>query len=173
MPTDKTFTVLVDSYKRTTWACGGIVSSGSLYMTGNVKLKFVQCGTFPVRTVWIDINGNGIPDYDPNPLLSEVLKAPNFGEPTQEKVVYYRDYTNTFWAKLCHGFAPAPCTWWWFDPTAGIYKSASVWIMIKTTFATFRTTRFPLWHSSCAIATKSLQQVFSGCPNPEFGQLFY
>ena len=56
---DKTFTVLVDSYRRTTWACGGIVSSGSLNMTGNVKLKFVLCGSFPMRTVWNDFDGDG------------------------------------------------------------------------------------------------------------------
>ena len=35
-------------------------------------------------------------------LTSEVRRAPNFGEPTQEKVVFYRDYTNTIWRKLCH-----------------------------------------------------------------------
>ena len=140
---DKTFTVLVDSYKRTTWACGGIVSSGSLNMTGNIKLKFVLCGSFPIRTVWTDMNGDGIPDFDPDPLYSEVLKAPNFGEPTQEKVVFYRDYTNTFWRKLCHGAAPAPCTWWWWDPIVGVYKSASVWIMIKLPYSIWTTTRFP------------------------------
>ena len=124
---DKTFTVLVDSYKRTTWACGGIVSSGSLYMTGNIKLKFVQCGTFPLRTVWIDIDGDGIKDI-------VGFQAPNFGEPTQEKVVYWKGYTNWFWAKVgvVHvEYAP------------GVWNSFSLWLKFKTAFASWRTTKFP------------------------------
>jgi hypothetical protein len=36
--TTKYFTVLVDNYKRTTWACGGVTTRGSLVMSGNVKL---------------------------------------------------------------------------------------------------------------------------------------
>jgi hypothetical protein len=138
----KTFTVLVDSYARTTWACGGMMSRGSLNMTGNVKLKFILCGKLPTRTVWSDMDGDGIPEWDPNPLISEVLKAPNFGEPTQEKVVFYDTFSNVLWRKLCHGVAPAPCTWWWFDPIAGQWKSASVWIMIKLPFAVWQRVAF-------------------------------
>ena len=44
---DTTFTVLTDSYKRTTWACDGIKSSGKLIMVGNVRLNFTPCGHLP------------------------------------------------------------------------------------------------------------------------------
>jgi hypothetical protein len=141
--TDKFFTVLVDSYKRTTWACGGITSKGSLVMTGNVKLNFVLCGKFPVRTVWNDFNGDGIPDWNPDIFNSEIRWAPNFGEPTQEKVVYFMAYTNNGWGKLCHYATPWPCTWWWFDPVAAQWKSASLWVMTKSSTVAWKTVKFP------------------------------
>ena len=56
-----TFTVVTDVYKRTTWACG-YKSSGKLVMTSQVRLKFTQCDVAP----------------------------PNNGEPTMEKVSYYK-----------------------------------------------------------------------------------
>jgi hypothetical protein len=100
----KTFTVLVDSYKRTTWACGGITSKGSLVMTGNVKLKFVQCGTMPLRTWWLtpfyDLLGPVkflMPDGS---YITLTRKVPNFGEPTQEKVSYFSAYGNRGYAKI-------------------------------------------------------------------------
>ena len=137
----KYFTVLVDVYRRTTWACDGIRSTGRLYMTGNVKLKFVQCGKLPLRLVWGgDLNLNGIPDDDPNWLFDEVWLAPNFGEPTQEKVVFYAEYTDWLWVKRCHGVPPAPCTWYWWDGVQ--MQSAALWIRIKVGVA-WRTVRFP------------------------------
>lgn len=89
--TTKYFTVLVDSYRRTTWACGGIRSTGSLVMTGQVKLKFTACGRIPVIINAYDWNHDG--------LVDAVGPKPNFGEPTQEKVVFYQEYTNRYWLK--------------------------------------------------------------------------
>lgn len=137
----KTFTVLPDSYARTTWACGGVVSTGSLNMTGNVKLNFVLCGKFPVRTVWNDLNGDGIIDEYPDIFYSEIRQAPNFGEATQEKVVYFWSYTNNLWGKLCHYYTPSPCTWWWWDGVQ--WQSASLWVKIKLPFSKWVNTAFP------------------------------
>jgi len=135
----KSFTVLVDSYRRTTWACGGIVSSGSLNMTGNVKLKFVLCGSFPVRHVGWDIDGDGIKDVLPSEycwamygiVCGDVM--PNFGEPTQEKVVFWRGYTNWAYAKVG-----------WVSLFNGVgWNSFAIWWKLKYSFASWRTTRFP------------------------------
>jgi hypothetical protein len=134
--TTKTFTILVDSYKRTTWACGGVTTKGSLVMTGNVKLKFVQCGTFPVRIVWRDLDGDGA--YTPGPItiggvdFYELGWAPNFGEPTQEKVVYWLAYINWKWVKAYH-------VW----DTAGNWNSFSIWYRYHYTFSYWGSTKFP------------------------------
>ena len=126
---DKTFTVLVDSYKRTTWACGGIVSGGSLNMTGNVKLKFVQCGTFPIRHVMWDLDGDGVKETYPSEFCAALDLIcgdvyPNFGEPTQEKVVYWKAYTNWFYSK--RGVVLAI-----YGP--GLWNSFAMWAKFKTT----------------------------------------
>jgi hypothetical protein len=68
-PTVQDYTVLEDIYKRTTWygegdnaQCVGWSSTGWLNMGRNVRLVFTPCYTDP----------------------------PNAGEPTMEKVVYYK-----------------------------------------------------------------------------------
>ena len=122
---DKSFTVLVDSYRRTTWACGGIVSSGSLNMTGNVKLKFVLCGSFPIRWVGQDWDKDGIPEV--------ILQAPNFGEPTQEKVVYWLSYLNWRWVKIGA-----------YQNPLNIGDSFSIWWKFKYAFAFWSRVRFPV-----------------------------
>ena len=43
-----TFTVLTDTYARTTWACDYTVS-GKLLMTSNIKLNFVPCDMKPMK----------------------------------------------------------------------------------------------------------------------------
>ena len=43
------FTVYSDVYKRTTWACDGVKTSGRLIMTGNVRLRFTECNTIPTK----------------------------------------------------------------------------------------------------------------------------
>jgi hypothetical protein len=74
IPADEvmTFTVLTDSYKRETWACD-YKTSGRLVMTGNVRLNFVPCNTFPA----------------------------NKGEPTMEKVAYFKYYTGAYTTSNC------------------------------------------------------------------------
>jgi hypothetical protein len=124
---DKTFTVLVDSYKRTTWACGGIVSSGSLNMTGNVKLKFVLCGKYPTRWYAVDTDGDGIKDLG-------LFQAPNYGEPTQEKVVYWSGYLNYVWVKLFHFTVTDGLGWW---------NSFNVWVRVHLTYSVWQRIRFP------------------------------
>jgi hypothetical protein len=138
----KYFTVLVDSYRRTTWACGGIMTTGSLVMTGQVKLKFVQCGKLPLRYVWNDLSGDGIIDENLDWEYDEAWLAPNFGEPTQEKVVAWMGYTNNVWVKRCHGFAPAPCTWFWIRWSDFTIQTASLWIKVKVGLA-WRALRLP------------------------------
>ena len=115
-----TFTILVDAYKRTTWACDGIQSSGKLMMTGNVRLKFVQCGSFPVRRV-LHSHDNEI----------HLIPYPNFGEPTQEKVVYWGGYTYWIWVKETHLHSLIP------------WDLRVHWFKIPTSVA-WRTVRFPL-----------------------------
>ena len=152
-----TFTILVDDYKRTTWACNGIKSSGSLVMSGNVRLKFVQCGTFPLRralldwnddgwmnvdTFWLDFDNDGLEDA--NELFFEGWDVrPNFGEPTQEKVVYWASYGNTVWAKVSH-FGWANVDWY----SDGSYNDVNwvhlvLWVRLRVGIA-WRTAKFPL-----------------------------
>ena len=102
-----TFTVLTDSYKRTTWACDGIKSSGKLVMTGNVRLNFTPCGHIPTRTV---------EKYDFLTGTWFLARFPNFGEPTQEKVIYFKQYSDVFWRK----------TW---DPF--LWPHWNLWLMYK------------------------------------------
>jgi hypothetical protein len=101
----RTFTVLTDFYKRTTWACNGLKSTGRLIMTGNVRLNFVPCYTIPMTWKWIDLDLDGVGKYggfgpriiwvDPGDLY---LRVVNLGEPTQEKVVYFETYlAGYFW----------------------------------------------------------------------------
>jgi hypothetical protein len=155
--TDKFFTVLVDSYKRTTWACGGITTKGSLVMTGNVKLNFVQCGKFPTRVVWIDINGNGINDgytdlgicwpYFPYGACTEMNRRPSFGEPTQEKVVYFQTYTNSMWVKVCRPGAysiPGVPDCLFYDLVGATFKWHTIWAHVKTGFVYWGTVKFPV-----------------------------
>jgi hypothetical protein len=149
--TTKYFTVLVDSYKRTTWACGGITSTGSLVMTGNVKLKFVLCGRFPVTLHWADWNGNGVID-PPNPpgwcvpwiptaACSELAWRPSFGEPTQEKVVYYNSFTNDLWYKTCRPFDIAGIGRCIYNNGFGWF---TVWAHVKLPYVFWGKVKFPV-----------------------------
>ncbi len=130
---EMTFTVLSDDYKRTTWACDGIKSSGDLVMTGNVRLVFTPCGQMPLRWVlrwyrWWD-------DDPMSPTFGQLLewttayRMPNFGEPTMEKVWYWKEYSFVRWRKLVDPVlaAAAIC-----DPTpidlCDVYWSPNGWI---------------------------------------------
>ena len=109
IPADETmtFTVLTDSYKRETWACD-YKTSGRLVMTGNVRLNFVPCNTMPTR--WVpklicDQYGQNcvqetVPGKNGEPVLV-FKKVANFGEPTMEKVAYFKYYTGAYETELC------------------------------------------------------------------------
>ena len=126
-PTDKTFTILTDVYKRTTWACDGIQSSGKLYMSGNVRLTFTPCFVVPLRTVrrWYES-----PPYDfTTPDYYMLWRFPNFGEPTMEKVFYFKAYDFAVWYKFDFDFWEAatclvgPCHfayWHWWMSWLGV-----------------------------------------------------
>ena len=79
----KSYTIETDLYKRTTWACG-YTSAGLLAMTSNVRLKFTTCNQVPTKRL-------AVPNH---PYLckytGEVWQCPNYGEPTQEKVSYFK-----------------------------------------------------------------------------------
>ncbi len=111
-----TFTVLTDTYTRTTYACDYTVS-GKLIMTGNVKLNFVPCNVRPMRTVWDYV---WVLDYTcdkctgecvDNPPIGEdqcgdpiyevvkwwfLTRKANEGEPTMETVSYFKYWTGEF-----------------------------------------------------------------------------
>jgi hypothetical protein len=99
---EMTFTLVPDFYKRTTWACGGTKSSGELIMTNNVRLRFVECGTAPMRWTLTclagEYNAGNYWCYDPYTQLyweKLLVRKPNYGEPTQEKVVYWKYVKST------------------------------------------------------------------------------
>jgi hypothetical protein len=58
---EKTYTIIPDQYKRTTWACDGIRNNGSLIAVSKTRLTFTPC----------------------------FQKITNFGEPGNEKVAYF------------------------------------------------------------------------------------
>ena len=120
--TDKTFTILTDVYDRTTWACDGIKSSGELWMTGNIRLVFTPCGQIPLRWVerWYywDYDFDGFADY----WEGWMYRVPNFGEPTMEKVWYWKEYSFDRWYKdvdeiIVNGIAGDLLGYWdfWWD----------------------------------------------------------
>ena len=96
---DKTFTILSDVYDRTTWACDGIKSTGELWMTGNIRLVFTPCGQVPLRWIyraywWYDVPSGILYEWE------TLYRVPNFGEPTMEKVWYWKEYSFDRWVKM-------------------------------------------------------------------------
>jgi hypothetical protein len=109
--TDKTFTIMSDVYKRTTWSCEGLKNTGKLIVTGNIRLVFVECYTIPLRTgwfasgdfLWTDVDGDGLVDINHTEIAPILIwaRGPNQGEPTLEKVSRYDYYTGAFWTLSC------------------------------------------------------------------------
>lgn len=111
---DMTFTVLTDKYARETWGCDGLKSSGDLFVTGNLKLRFTDCNFGPpmkwapvrvwdcVNGVWVYVTG---PYIDPctGQEMEGVLAARviNRGEPSMEKVWHNYWYSGDFGAYDC------------------------------------------------------------------------
>ncbi len=137
----KIFTVLSDDYKRTTWACDGIKSSGDLAMTGNVRLVFTPCGRVPLRWVqrWYRWGQGEIEMF-------ALYRMPNYGEPTMEKVWYWKEYSFVRWTKIIDPIiallAPFPGFEWspdgihWISlnppgPLNGLDGHFTLWIPLK------------------------------------------
>ena len=122
-PEVQVFTILEDIYKRSTWygegkyaQCVGTSSSGQLVADRNIRLTFTPCFTVPLRT--IGFNADGTP-----------IKVTNNGEPSMEKVVYYKylrldadpefdwegdwfQRSNIYWKRGCGA------NWWlWMEST--------------------------------------------------------
>jgi len=85
VPTVKVFTVMSDLYKRTTWQ-GGVKSSGTLLVDGNIRLTFTPCGekacgwTKVTRQYWGCMK-------EPVSVATAHRYA---GEPRMEKVTYFK-----------------------------------------------------------------------------------
>ncbi|MEW5873167.1 MAG: hypothetical protein AB1894_28160 [Chloroflexota bacterium] len=163
---EKTFTVVSDVYKRTTWTCDGIKSSGELTMTGNVRLVFTPCGKIPLRKVW---RYYWIIDFDEDrqqpeqQLVPVQYFFPNFGEPTQEKVFYFKEYSFVRWTKLIDPivaagiacaeagtclfeWSPDGWSWYFYNPvTDGVWYNGhfSIWLPFKLGVA-WRTYKSPV-----------------------------
>jgi hypothetical protein len=159
---DVTFTVVSDVYKRTTWTCDGVKSSGELAMTGNVRLVFTPCGKIPLRKVWRYYEWFDVATatwYD----LTVQYMMPNFGEPTQEKVFYFKEYSFTRWTKLVDPivaagiacaeagtclfeWSPDGWSWYFYNPvTDGVWYNGhfSIWLPFKLGVA-WRTYKSPV-----------------------------
>jgi hypothetical protein len=106
---DMTFTVVGDHYKRTTWACGGVKSSGSLELISQVRLTFTPCNRFNWK--WVNVD----------PITGVwYFNSKGYGEPTQEKVTYFKYLLTSFdvpwfiWNWQCFG---------WYTWETKTYKS--------------------------------------------------
>jgi hypothetical protein len=116
-PMVKVFTVMSDAYKRTTWQCEGVKSTGSLVMDTNIRLTFLPCGTGVCSYVVGIVGYYGGCNRDILFLKFQV-RRPTQGEPTMEKVSYYK-YLSTgtpSWgaAQNYNGFWNFGCfTWYW------------------------------------------------------------
>jgi len=114
-PTVKVFTIMEDLYKRTTWQCNGLRSSGSLVVDGNLRLTFTPCGEFACgwtafRT-WFDRCTGDL-------VGASVTKRPA-GEPRMEKVSYFRYLQYRPIAAL--GWEGAYLVNGWWDIGCGLY----------------------------------------------------
>lgn len=115
VPTVKVFTVMSDLYKRTTWQCGGVQSSGTLIVDGNLRLTFTPCGE--QACFWYNTTtqfwGCG------KDQVTEVTTLHRFaGEPRMEKVTYFRylTYGVPSWASadLYNGYWNFGCGTWYY-----------------------------------------------------------
>ncbi len=118
-PTVKVFTILTDVYKRTTWQCDGVKSSGTLVADGNLRLTFLPCGEF--QCSFTGLTTLQFWGCEGDPVL---VTGTNYrqGEPRMEKVTYwkYLRYGIPSWASadLYNGFWNFGCfTWYWRSRT--------------------------------------------------------
>jgi hypothetical protein len=99
-PTVKVFTIMTDLYTRTTWQCNGFKSTGSLVVSGNLRLTFTPCGERADRCYYYYWNyttytcypiGDHQFAFEPRQWFVKHYKYFNrMGEPTMEKVTYFK-----------------------------------------------------------------------------------
>jgi len=87
VPTIKVFTVMVDVYKRTTWQCNGLQSSGNLLVDGNIRLTFTPCGEMACWRYEVTDQMWGCDKGTPVEVWNLHRIA---GEPRYEKVTYWK-----------------------------------------------------------------------------------
>jgi len=95
----KLYTLATDLYTRTTSACG-FTNPGRLNMTSNTRLKFVECNRLPNKIV-------AAPRYPETCQLLDtgLYSCPNYGEPGNEKVVYFNTTIGgTYTNGICGGW---------------------------------------------------------------------
>jgi hypothetical protein len=90
-PEVKVFTLMSDVYKRTTWQCDGVQSSGDLVVSSNIRLTFTPCFQASCALHWDKV----VDRYYTNKCGKLVGPYSNLmrvaaGEPTMEKVTYFK-----------------------------------------------------------------------------------
>lgn len=108
-PEIKIFTIMSDLYDRETWQCGGVKSTGNLIALSNTRLTFVPCGWVPLKALYrLWVFDADVADFSPFgptyvcPYLDGVInfygcRATNRGEPTMEKVAYWKYFSTASW----------------------------------------------------------------------------
>ncbi len=122
-PTVKVFTIQSDLYKRTTWQCNGVKSSGTLLVTGNIRLDFTPCGekvcawTRYWQGLWTN-PCDGVLYPAPGSNMWYTVSHRKAGEPTMEKVTYFQyvQFGGPSWASayLYTGFWNWGCGTWYY-----------------------------------------------------------
>jgi hypothetical protein len=114
-PVVKVFTIMSDLYKRETWQCNGVKSTGTLIVNGNLRLTFTPCGeracTWQMTTLQFWGCAKDIPT-----LVTTTHRIA--GEPRMEKVTYFKylQYGQPSWinAYLYNGWWNFGCGTWFY-----------------------------------------------------------
>lgn len=130
-PSIKVFTIMSDVYNRETWACNEFRTAGTLIVTGNLRLTFTPCGraaVLPLQYLFLTAGGNYIVTRDlttvpATALLVSTATRRNAGEPTQEKVVAFRQvlYGEPNWANV------TDYAGYWITGCANFYYRTRTW----------------------------------------------
>jgi hypothetical protein len=113
-PTVKVFTIMSDLYKRTTWQCNGVKSSGTLLVSSNIRLTFTPCG----EMVCVGLPGIHLWETACGKQYWVVTSHRKAGEPTMEKVTYFKwlQAGSPYWsiAYLYGGYWNTACATWFY-----------------------------------------------------------
>ncbi len=123
VPTVKIFTIMVDYYTRTTWQCNGLETSGSFFVSQNMRLVFTPCFDMPCwgyrhwPCTWFRHDW-GCPGQICNQTASSdndklwITKV-HAGEPTMEKVTYFKWTAYYHMWRLNHLWGGPNVRWGW------------------------------------------------------------